>query len=417
MRHPRFAVLLALLPTLVAARQGALDLVEAAHPHSRPRFELPAGAEEVSVPFQLVNQHIVLPVLVNGAGPFRIVLDTGMPMEQIGLHDTAKTEALHLSCLDNVQVMVGGAGGSGKAKPVRMAEGLTLQIGDLKLSDAGATLLPPIPGFSAYSDGVIGGVLFRHFAVTVDNDRGLVILRRPESYQPPSGAAVLRLTRNHAASYVEATVQVGEAAPVSVSLVVDLGATHAVSLNEREEAGIVVPPSAIATTIGRGMSGYLEGRVGRIRSIELGGLKLTDVVATFPDRRHQSPRGMDSRDGNLGNGVLSRFNVTFDCAGERMVLQPARRFTEPFEWDMSGIQAEPTPDGSMRVREVLANSPAAEAGVRKEDLLVRIAGRPVDAKNYFDLREKLRKAGDTVPVELRRGKKQVDVSLKLRRLI
>jgi hypothetical protein len=416
MKHLRISGLLLLVPALLMAQQ------ESHHPGgppvslSSPRFELPPGTEEVSIPFRLVNQHIVLPVMVNGQGPFQLTLDTGMPAQEIGLHDSGKLEPLHLAYRDDVRMKVGGAGGKGKAQPARVATGVSCEMGGLKLLDAGAIILPPIPGFAAYSDGVIGAVLFRHFTVTVDNDRGVVTLRRPESYQPPDDATVLPLKEDHPAPLIEAKVRIGEGETVPVSLVVDLGATHAVSLNENDR-GIAAPASSLAARIGRGLSGPLTGKVGRIRALELGNLTLKDVVATFPDKEYQSPRGMDSRDGNLGNGALNRFNVTFDYAGGRMVLQPAKRFNEPFEWDMSGMQAEPDPEGSVKVITVLAGSPAAEAGIKKNDVVARIGGVKVDAGSYYELREKLRKNGDTVAVELQRGGKPIEVSLKLRRLI
>jgi hypothetical protein len=371
----------------------------------------------VTIPFRLVNQHIELPIMVNEQGPFHLTLDTGMPSQEIGLHDSGKVDALHLAYLDGANLKVSGAGGSGEAKSARVATGLSCRMGGLEILDAGAIILPPIPGFAAYSDGVIGALLFRHFTVTVDNDRSVVILRRPGSYRPPEGAAIIPFTGEHPAPFVEAKVRVGEGESVPVNLVVDLGATHAVSLNEKEGGGIAAPRSAIATRIGRGLSGPLMGRVGRIRALELGGLTLTDVVSTFPDKEYRSPRGMDSRDGNLGNGALNRFNVTFDYAAGRMVLQPARRFTEPFEWDMSGMQAEPARDGSIRVNTVLVGSPAAEAGIQENDVVSRIGGVKVDAGSYFELREKLRKDGDAIAVELQRDGKTIEVSLKLRRLI
>jgi PDZ domain-containing protein/aspartyl protease len=400
------------IPRLLEAAQGIPE-----HPPLAGRIDLSAGAEGVAVPFKLVNHHLILPVRVNGQGPLRIVLDTGMPAEGLALHDTEKTQALHLTYASGAQVRVGGVGGSGKAHPTRVATGLSLEIGDLKLLDAGAILLPPIPGFASYSDGVIGAALFRHFAVTVDNDRGVVILRRPEAYRPPPEATVVPLVEGAPAPSVNARVRLGDSAPVPVKLAVDLGASHALSLNESRALGIGPPSRSIATIIGRGLGGPLTGKVGRIRALELGGIVLPEMVATFPDRKFLSQEGVKMADGNLGDGTLSRFNFTVDYTGKRLVLQPARNFAEPFEWDMSGMTAEVTDDGSVRVREVVPGSPAAEAGVRKDDRVVRIAGETVDSASYFDLREKLRHDGETVKVDLLRGKKPVGVSLKLRRLI
>jgi serine protease Do len=84
---------------------------------------------------------------------------------------------------------------------------------------------------------------------------------------------------------------------------------------------------------------------------------------------------------------------------------------------MSGIQAEPTGEGSVQVRRVLPGSPAAQAGILEADRLVKIAGEEVTEQSYFSLRERLKKDGDTVLIQVQRGDKRIAVSLKLRRLV
>ena len=414
-------MMLAVLPSLAAAQQPEQRIVRhqaAGHDmFAGERFELPEGADAVSVPFRNVNQHILLPVMVNGKGPFDVVLDTGMPIGGVILHDSERVEGLDLSYMDGVQVKVGGAGGKGEAHSARLATNVGLRIGDLAILDARATVVPMPGGFGTYFDGIIGAGLFQNFVVTIDNDRGVLTLSRPESYKPPEGVVAVPITLDGGMPFVEARVQIGDAPAVPVQLVVDIGATHAVSLNEGDDPKIAAPANAIATMIGRGASGEVTGHIGRIRSLEVGGFALPDVVATFPDAAHHWARGMDSRNGNLGNGALSRFNVTFDYAGKRMLLARGKRASEPFEWDMSGMQGEPTGEGTVRVRRVLPGSPAAEAGVEENDRIVRIAGEAVTGENYFTMRERLRKNGETVAVELLRGDKPVSVSIKLRRLV
>ena len=75
----------------------------------------------------------------------------------------------------------------------------------------------------------------------------------------------------------------------------------------------------------------MRGHVGRVPAFELEGHRLHGVVATFPDPRHENPRGADSRNGNLGMGLLSRFNFTLDYAAKTLYLEPNKRFADPFE--------------------------------------------------------------------------------------
>ncbi len=417
----RIAFLLALLLLASTAPSTAHDHGpdHAAMMHAPPpRFELPEGAQEITIPFQQVNHHLLLQVKVNGVGPFQVILDTGMGTEGLILYDSERVKALKLPYLDDVTARVGGAGGKGKPMDARLTSGIGLEIGGLKVLDARGTVVSMNRPFGGYHEGIIGAILFRHFAVSIDNDHSLLTLRRPEDYAPPEGAGALPLVFDDGGKpFAEARVRIADGEAKPVRLAVDLGASHVVSLNETRDNGILAPAGSIAATIGRGMSGEVLGRVGRIASLELGPFKLANLVATFPDKAYQNPRGMDSKDGNLGNGALSRFLVTFDYAHERLVLLPAAGFSEPSEWDMSGMQGELTPKGTVEVSRVLAGSPAEAAGIREGDTLVRIAGEEVTQTSYFTLKDRFKKDGETVRVELRRKDKPVTASLKLRRLV
>jgi putative serine protease PepD len=69
------------------------------------------------------------------------------------------------------------------------------------------------------------------------------------------------------------------------------------------------------------------------------------------------------------------------------------------------------------VSRVLAGSPADTAGVREGDTVVAIAGEEVTEASYFKLKDRLKKDGETVTIELRRNDKPVTASVKLRRLV
>src|SRR5262245_52165191 len=116
LRHAAVAVLV-IVPSLLLATPH-----DPAWHASGPglRFEQAGAAEEISIPFQKVNQHLLLSVTVNGDGPFQIILDTGMPMEDVILYDSERVKALNLTYLDDAQLRVSGAGGDGKGMAARL---------------------------------------------------------------------------------------------------------------------------------------------------------------------------------------------------------------------------------------------------------------------------------------------------------
>ena len=142
-----------------------------------------------------------------------------------------------------------------------------------------------------------------------------------------------------------------------------------------------------------------------------------NVLATFPIKEHQDPGGKKMGDGNLGNGLLQRFNVAFDYVNERMLLTPNKGFDRPFEWDMSGLYVQPDADAALRVVDVIENSAAAQAGLAVGDVVTRVNGREVSAGDLPEIRLQLRQAGETVTITALRDGKAIDATLKLKRMV
>jgi hypothetical protein len=325
------------------------------------QVRFPQGRDSVSVPFENWGEHLIIPVSVNGRPPLQMVFDTGMPIPGVLLYEGALVDSMKLA-FGPMQVNVGGAGGGGSMK-ARLAPGVTLGLGALSVSGSVAIVMPQTP-LSSLHDGIIGASLFNGLVVSMDHDQSVMTLTKREAFTPPKGATEVPLEVVGRHAYVRAGVAGADGKLTSVRLILDLGATHSVSLNLRANPGVRLPAGAFATRIGRGMSGVMTGSVGRIAGFELGGHRLTGVVATFPDSAFESPRGLDSGDGNLGGGLLGRFNVTLDYVGKRMYLVPNHRFGEPFDWDMTGVSFEIGDRGDIEVKEVLPGSPAASAGVK-----------------------------------------------------
>ena len=82
----------------------------------------------------------------------------------------------------------------------------------------------------------------------------------------------------------------------------------------------------------------------------------------------------------IGLGLLSRFNFTYDYPHHRMFLEPNRRFRDPFEHDMSGLEMRRSGGDHLDVLRVQPNSPAERAGIRPGDWIIRIDDRDYQVK-------------------------------------
>ena len=380
---------------------------------AEPTFEVDSKSEFVSIPFELDSNHLIFPIRIKET-TFRVILDTGMPMSGLMLYGTDAVEKLDLE-YGGGSVMVGGAGSS-QHMEARLALGVDVEIGDIRMNDATTIVMPPLPHFHGFHDGVIGYGLFKNFVVHIDNDRNVVEFHDPKTFSALESSTVVPLTFKRNFPFTDIVVTAGDSQKV-LNVVIDIGAGHAISLNVDDDATFSVPGDSIRTMIGKGVSGSLEGQVGRIRRLELGGEILTDVVATFPDREFQNPGGMNTGNGNLGNGLLRRFNVTFDYSRKAMLLERNERFNEPFEWNMSGMRLAPAEQTGLRIEALVENSPAAKAGLAIDDVVTHVNGKAVSRDDVRSLRQMMKQEGAEVRIAATRNGQRLEVKLKLRRLV
>lgn len=411
----RASVLSALALALVLPIAGAPARAQHGGLGASEKLVFPAGQDTVSVPFENWGEHIVIPVRVNGRRTLQMVFDTGMPTTGVLLYEGALADSLAFT-YGPMRIQVGGAGG-GAPIQAKLATGVALGIGRLAVAGSTAIVMPPPPQLSRLHDGIIGATLFQDLVVSLDHGRSVMTLTRRKAFQPPAGAAEVPLEVANRRAYVPAGLVTVSGDVVPLRLILDLGAMHPVSLSASKNAKVVVPAGARKTRVGRGMSGAMTGRVGRIAGLEIGGHRLSQVVATFPDAEFEDPRGLDQKNGNLGSGVLGRFDLSLDWGGSRLFLVPNHRFRDPFEWDMTGIVHDMGEGGRITVAEVLADSPAQAAGVRPGEELVAVDGEPVNPRELVKQRRRFREEGRELSLTLRADGRERVVKLKLKRLV
>ncbi len=378
--------------------------------------------KRTEIPFELVKNHVLITVKVQGH-PLGLVLDTGMPAHGVVLFGSSKSDSIPLEYAGEARV--GGVGGG--LTQARMATGVAFELGALELTQQTAIVMPPDRerGLAFEErDGAIGYSLFSRFVVGIDFDRMVISIEEPaDSVRPvgprPDNAAELPITFADNMPRAKCAVELLDGSVVPLELVVDLGASHAVSLNAGAHAEVSIPDGAIEATLGRGVGGKLTGYVGRIKSLTLAGLRLENVVASFRARAPEGAPGLEAleRDGNLGADALRRFNVTFDYGNKMILLEPNSHSGEPFEFDMAGLEYSRTPEGSVAVDRVIPNSPAGESGLSVGDVVTKVNDRDVAGMDLDGLRQMLKQPGTKMKLSFLRGGKEKQVTLTLRRLL
>ncbi len=278
-------------------------------------------------------------------------------------------------------------------------------------------------------DGILGADVFGRFVVTIDYQKQRIVLHDPAQFESPEGkknTTTLPLEINKGKPYLSTMLRLdpNDSTLISTKLLLDTGASLSLLLHRREgdRARIRLPAQTIKTSIGRGLGGNLEGIVGRIPSLQLSkDVALTDLLVSFqdvPDSLYGN--FMNDRDGILGNQIWHRFRVTIDYARGKLFLQPNRLFKEKMTFDRSGlvISASGKNLHTLIVQYVVANSPAAEAGIRPGDVITRIGWWSTVFYSLERLQQKLSgSVGRIIKMQVWRNGQKINTQLVLRNLI
>ena len=403
-----------LLTTLLTASAAAPRAERHTGPTDRGSLSLAPGPDGVRIPIDLRGNHIYFRGRIDDSDSLWMVLDSGASANVI---DAGVARALGLA---TTSIDARGAGGRVEAGLVQEA---TLRLPGATLTGAPITTMP-LESFKRQTgramEAIIGHPLMDRCVVRIDYLGRTLELLPADTFEYTGKGIVLPLTFEHRLPYITARLTLPGRKPVEGRFVIDLGSSRALILSPtfvKKEKVLEAIPKTIEAR-GRGVGGPVTSRMGRVARLDIGGIGLDQLVTTMPisETTHISAAGTT---GNIGGEILRRFTVTFDYPRKRMILEPNARLGEPFEGDMSGIAPRMGPDGSgaLEVEWIQPVSPAAEAGVRPNDLIERIDGRPALEVGVPGLREMFLREGATYRLLIRRGDERIEVALTTRRLI
>lgn len=385
----------------------------------RATVSLPEGVDRTTLPFELFRRWMMVSVTVEDSAPLRFILDSGAPITVLA--SLALGQTLPLQIIGQAQI---GGAGSGDAQEVYVAGDVSMRVGDVRIEGAPLAVGLGVDALAG-ADGVIGGPIFESFVVEIDWIGQRLVLHDPAHWEPEAAMSELPLRRTRTGHLATtAGISVSGEPPVPVELFVDTGAGHALSLEPGAIAGLAAPRERLENLlIGWGANGAVYGDIARSATLVLGEFRLREVLTTFPDSDAWSRIGAEWGEpvfGNLGAQVLQRFRVAVDLPHGRLFLSPNETYDRPFSFDQAGMALLPTDPGAraITVADVVAESPAALAGVRAGDELLRIEDRPVSGMAPEEVQSAFEgPTGRRLRVTFRRGDGVFEARIELRPLI
>jgi membrane-associated protease RseP (regulator of RpoE activity) len=166
-----------------------------------------------------------------------------------------------------------------------------------------------------------------------------------------------------------------------------------------------------------GAGGQSFGQIGRVRSLQIGKFTIANPLTLFSEDKAGA---MASRSlvGNIGQFIASKFRLFLDYNHSRIILEPNSTFSQPMDRATAGVvlTTEGKDYATIRVSDVLENSPASEAGIQKNDIVLSIDGKPAAELKAMKIAEMFEKPA-TYQLTLRRGEQTLQVPLTPRKLI
>jgi hypothetical protein len=167
-----------------------------------------------------------------------------------------------------------------------------------------------------------------------------------------------------------------------------------------------------------GAAGELRSRTSRFNSIELNGLVVERPLIDIPVATSAGTFSESSLIGNIGNMFLRHFVLYLDYENQRVILEKGGYYDHKFPGAKAGMQTWYTDANDIEVFFVAPDTPADEAGLKKGDVIKSING--IDVKHFngiLAIRELFReREGTTYTIDIVRGTKNRRVKLTLREL-
>jgi hypothetical protein len=230
-------------------------------------FTLEDDRKKVQIPFELHNNLIVVPVVMNGMLPLKFILDTGV--RTAILTQKAFSDILNLTY--SRKYSIAGPGGENIVEayitnnvsldlPGVSGKGHALLVLDQDLLELRNYLGSDV-------HGILGYEIFSRFTVEVDYSKKVLTLYAPNRFRKRRRYQrfPMEIVDTKPFIYGKVTMKNGES--IDARLLVDSGASHGLMLEPSSDSIIRVPEKQVSTIIGRGIGGEITGKVGRIEQL------------------------------------------------------------------------------------------------------------------------------------------------------
>jgi outer membrane lipoprotein-sorting protein len=373
-------------------------------------YRFTSSEASTRIPFELVSNHIYIKVKINDSPSLNFILDTGAGANCL---DLSKARELGIKTIGKVEAK--GVGGSADASFLQVD---SIVVGDLILMDQklASIQLSPLQVYDGMPiDGILGYDFFNRFTVGIDYQNQMLTIWEPDSFTYSGPGEKIPITIEGNTPQVSGKID-GE---YEGTFRVDTGSRSSLDLHSpfvREHELLKKYPKYLNAPSGFGVGGASKGVIARIKSFQIGDFTIDSPVCGF-SLAEEGAFATTKSAGNIGGGILKRFNVIFDYGRNQMILEKNKNFDEPDEYSMSGLLLMKEGE-DIKVYDVIKNSPAEKAGIKAGDQILAIDHQPAGNYSLQQIRDLLnQEEGSKITLKLKSADETKEVNLILKGLI
>ena len=361
---------------------------------------------------------MIVKVNINNKGPFNFILDTG-----VGLMIITDPKLIDSINVEHKRTIKMSGLGEGEAYEAFVTSPLDVTLTGLRSNNVSAAILKTdIFNLSGYAGvpihGLLGYEFFNSLAVKINFSDTTMSVCLPKNLKPFKKSQKIPISVEDKKPYLVTSITFPDGTKSQNKLIIDLGAGHPISLeNMLQKHGL--PKKAIQANLGVALNGPITGYLSRVKEIDIGSYKIKDPITSFPDKDYVARTYNVPRDGNIGIGILKRFNLVFDYSNNLLYLKSNEKFKTPFEHDTSGIEYFMAGDNfaHLIIGRVAPGSPADEIGLLKDDEITSINFKPISKMSAEEIDSYFKRNERSLLLEIFHDKKYDKVIISLKRRI
>lgn len=405
-------------------------------------FEFTSKKKTAKIPIDLINNLIIVSVKINGS-ELSFLLDTGV--KETILFNVSKVDSL---TLNSAQVFEVKGANDVKVSALKSKHNL-LEIGDnIKSEDQVIyVVFNQESNLSAYIGEEIHGILgyhfFKDFVVECAYDREYIKIHEKGVFKNKwkrFKEVDMRLSKGK--PYVKAKLRGNEIE----NFLLDSGMSDGLWMFKED---------TVSTNffgyyddyLGMTVSGEIYGKRSKVKELGFVGEVFNDVKISYPnmDMLPKELKNFSERAGSIGGDLLKRFTLVFDYSKSKMYMKPNKYIDEPFYYNKSGIVIRQDGEANRKnknnnlikslkksnfisyvnlsyllipefiIDHVRLDSPAAQAGIMKDDILLEVNGAKTHRHSLKTLNTFFHgKDNKRIKIKLQRGNRIIEKTFLLK---